>query len=120
MPFEHDWTLSHQNRSPESNILQLSRNKIFHWRVPFPQNTGSRNLEFCAFTINRRGNWYRYANHCSVRFYIIILAKSRQENSSRDARYWLPRSKECADLHDVSSSFVRELKRNNKQTNKLF
>ena len=48
---------------------------------------------------------------------LILLYKSRQENSSRIARYWLPRSKECADLHDVSSSFVRELKRNNKQTN---
>ena len=71
---------------------------------------------FCVQSI-RRGNWYRYANHCSVRFY-INFAKSREENRSRIARYWLPRSKECADLHDVSSSFVRELKRNNKQTNK--
>ena len=73
---------------------------------------------FCVQSI-RRGNWYRYANHCSVRCY-INLAKSRQENRSRIARYWLPRSKECADLHDVSSSFVRELKRNNKQTNKQY
>ena len=71
---------------------------------------------FCVQSI-RRGNWYRYANHCSVRCY-INFAKSQKENSSRIARYWLPRSKECADLHDVSSSFVRELKRNNKQTNK--
>ena len=70
-------------------------------------------------TINRRGNWYRYANHCSVRCY-INFAKSRQENSSRNARYWLPRSKECADLHDVSSSFVRELKRNNNNNNIYF
>ena len=49
--------------------------------------------------------------------YIIILAKSRPENRSRIARYWLPRSKECADLHDVSSSFVRELERNNNNNN---
>ena len=70
---------------------------------------------FCVQSI-RRGNWYRYANHCSVRCY-INLAKSREENRSRIARYWLPRSKECADLHDVSSSFVRELIRNNNNNN---
>ena len=44
------WLDTKSPKSVPGTFLELSRNEIFHWRVPVPQNAGSRNLEICAFT----------------------------------------------------------------------